>query len=252
MSKQQEKIYYSYLNVEADKRTKETFIDPSDYKWSALIENNYQVIRDEVLQHFSANEKYFHPYFANELINTPGKWKSFGFYFWGIKAKKTICDDFPITINLLKRIPGIVSASVSVMEPDSEIKPHFGDTNAIHRCHLGLIIPGQLPETGFQVAYEKRSWQQGKLLIFNDGAYHKAWNHTSQRRIVLIFDVIRPEFLNRKSWICARVNTIILTQRIGKGKSILQNFAKQIFIQWVMSLGMFLYMQLFKRNHLWL
>lgn len=251
MSSEKEKVYFPFINGDNNKTT-ETFIDPSFYNWSESIENNYQIICDEVIKHFNANEKYFYPYFAQELISGPGKWKSFGFYFWGVRAKGPICDHFPIIMNLLKTIPGIVSASVSIMEPDSEIKPHYGDTNAIHRCHLGLIIPDSLPVTGFQVGYEKRSWEVGKLLIFNDAAYHKAWNQSSQPRVILIFDVIRPEFLKQKSWICARVNTIILTQRLTKSKSSFLKLLKFSVTQWVMTVGVFSYVRLFKCNYLWL
>ena len=138
------------------------------------------------------------------------------------------------------------------MEPNSSIKPHYGDTNAIHRCHLGLLIPTSLPFTGFQVGYEKRSWEEGKLLIFNDAAYHKAWNESSQPRIVLIVDVIRPKFLKKKLWICARVNAIIKSQRIVQKSPILKSITKNRAFQWIMSLLVYIYFSVCKRNKLWL
>ena len=247
-----EKIYYSYLGIQEKNRTKETFINPDFYKWTPIIEENHQIIYDEIIKHFEIHKNNYNPYFADDLVNSIGKWKSFGFYFFGIRAEKKICDSFSTTIKLLKQIPGIVSASVSIMEPNSEIKPHYGDTNAIHRCHLGLLIPAKLPLTGFQVGFEKRSWEQGKLLIFNDAAYHKAWNESSQPRMVLIFDVIRPEFIKKKLWICAHVNAILKSQRAAKKLPCLKTIIKIKSFQWLISLLVYIYFSVFKRNKLWL
>jgi aspartyl/asparaginyl beta-hydroxylase (cupin superfamily) len=95
------------------------------------------------------------------------------------------------------------------MEAHSEIKPHYGETDAVYRCHLPLVVPASLPVTGFQVGYEQRSWEEGKLLAFNDAAYHKGWNTSDKERIVLIFDVIRPELLPRAKRICATAHANI-------------------------------------------
>jgi aspartyl/asparaginyl beta-hydroxylase (cupin superfamily) len=250
---QKENISYSFsLTKENLPSTKETFIDPANYEWTKLIEANYELINAEVIKHFQANEKEFNPYSAGELTKGSGKWRSFGFYFWGIRASDQICSHFSETIQLLKQIPGIVSASVSVMEPGSEIKPHFGDTNAIHRCHLGLVIPGALPEVGFQAGYEKRSWEEGKLLIFNDAAYHKAWNHSTQKRVVLIFDVIRSPYLNRKLWICSRVNTILWIQHLEQRRPKFVKLLKTEFFQRTMAVFTLIKYSLFKRKSLWL
>lgn len=126
------------------------------------------------------------------------------------------CRECPGTVNLLRDIPGLVSASVSIMEPHAEIKPHFGDTDAIYRCHLGLVIPGGLPGCGIRVGYEDRAWQHGQLIVFNDANYHTAWNQTDQRRIVMILDIIRPEYLRQQKWICSLVLASIFRQLLSE------------------------------------
>ena len=125
---------------------------------------------------------------------------------------KEAINSCPVTINILNNIPGLISASVSILEPGARINPHYGDTDAIIRCHLGLKIPAGLPSCGFRVGYEDRSWEQGKLLMFNDAAYHKAWNETDQTRIVLLFDIIRIQHEKQKKWICSKVRGSILYQ----------------------------------------
>ncbi|MCD6018324.1 MAG: hypothetical protein K0S53_1445 [Bacteroidetes bacterium] len=250
---QKEDIYYtSTLRKATAALTTETFINVYNYEWAALLEANYQVIHDEIIEHFEANKTHFNPYLSGVLTQGTGKWRSFGFYFWGIRASDQICKHFPETIRLLKQVPGIVSASVSVMEPDSEIKPHFGDTNAIHRCHLGLVIPCTLPEVGFQAGYEKRSWERGKLLIFNDAAYHKAWNYSTEKRVILIFDVIRSQYLHQKLWICSRVNAIMWIQRIEMRYLKLGKLLRTQILQRFIALLIYLNYSLFRRKFLWL
>jgi hypothetical protein len=50
-----------------------------------------------------------------------------------------------------------------------------------------------------------------------DAFPHETWNHTGQARIVLLVDVLRPEFSNQKKRICATVMTsLFLQKRIEK------------------------------------
>ena len=57
-------------------------------------------------------------------------------------------------------------------------------------CHLPLIVP---PSCGFRVGSTSRAWQVGKLMVFDDSVEHEAWNDSDDDRLVLIFDVWRPE-----------------------------------------------------------
>ena len=122
----------------------------------------------------------------------------------------------PETNKILKTIPNIISASVSILEPGVTIKPHRGDTNAIIRCHLPLIVPAGLPECGFEVVGEKRAWEVGKVIAFNDSAKHSAWNHSDKRRYVLLFDVMRPECVNKKYAVCSMVLGGLVMQSISQ------------------------------------
>jgi aspartyl/asparaginyl beta-hydroxylase (cupin superfamily) len=57
-------------------------------------------------------------------------------------------------------------------------------------CHLPLIVP---PGCWLRVGNETREWDDGKLLIFDDSIEHEARNPSGEMRIVLIFDIWRPE-----------------------------------------------------------
>ena len=53
-----------------------------------------------------------------------------------------------------------------------------------------MIVPNGC---GFKVGGETREWREGELLVFDDTVEHEAWNDSGCDRIILIFDVWRPE-----------------------------------------------------------
>ena len=62
--------------------------------------------------------------------------------------------------------------------------------NARLICHLPLIVP---PDCALRVGNETRAWTEGRIVSFDDSIEHEAWNHSSELRVVLIFDVWKPE-----------------------------------------------------------
>ncbi|MCB9361260.1 MAG: aspartyl/asparaginyl beta-hydroxylase domain-containing protein [Flavobacteriales bacterium] len=207
--------YFFYSNHESLYRN-DTYYNSSSFSFTNVLEENYSVIHQEIKELLLLNESLLGTYFNDSLLNAPNKWRALSFYFWGVPMSKKAIDSCPKTITILSAIPNIISASVSVLEPHAEINPHYGDTDAIYRCHFALEIPSRLPNCGFRVGYEDRPWENGKLMVFNDAAYHKAWNKTDKRRIILLVDVLRPEFEKNKKWICAMVRGCITWQIIVK------------------------------------
>lgn len=78
----------------------------------------------------------------------------------------------------------------SLLKAQSRIPPHTGMMNARLICHLPLIIPG---DGGLRVGRQTMAWVPGRLMAFDDTVEHEAWNNASQDRMVLIFDVWRPD-----------------------------------------------------------
>jgi len=78
----------------------------------------------------------------------------------------------------------------SRLSPGKHIPPHTGMINVRFICHLPLIIPG---EGALRVGGSTRQWSPGELMVFDDSVEHEAWNNADQDRLVLIFDVWRPE-----------------------------------------------------------
>ncbi len=78
----------------------------------------------------------------------------------------------------------------SLLKGGARIPPHHGMINARLICHLPLVVPGN---GALRVGNQTRAWERGKLLIFDDSIEHEARNDADADRIVLIFDVWRPE-----------------------------------------------------------
>ncbi|HDZ9198904.1 TPA: aspartyl/asparaginyl beta-hydroxylase domain-containing protein, partial [Vibrio cholerae] len=96
------------------------------------------------------------------------------------------------TKRALTHIPGIKTAFFSILPPNTKIPPHYGPYNGVLRYHLGVKIPKAAKSCGIKVKNEKRYWIAGKSLIFDDSYKHEAWNYSSETRVVLFVDFIRP------------------------------------------------------------
>ncbi len=181
------------------------FYDGANFPWIKLLEDNWLAIYEEVNSLLEIQPGRLKPYFINKGMSFPPRqWKTMGLYYWKFTLHGN-CRKCPNTVRLIKSIPGMLSCSVSVLEKKSNINPHQGDTDAIIRCHLGLSVPAGLPDCGFQVGKEIQPWRSGKMLLFCDAHTHTAWNHSNERRVILILDVMRPEFIKQENRVCAHV-----------------------------------------------
>lgn len=180
------------------------YFDNATLPWSARIEAQWTTIRDELQAFVASQPDQLQPYVDATMASRPNRWRTLGLMFWTLKSR-THCAQFPRTWAILKDVPGILAASFNLLEEQTTIKPHYGNTNAIFRCHLGLRIPAPAPQCAFRVGDEVRSWEEGKLMVFCDAHEHTAWNNTRSDRYVLVMDVIRPEYAHRKMYVAARV-----------------------------------------------
>ena len=91
----------------------------------------------------------------------------------------------------LCRIPGrSPQIMFSQLKAGAHILAHVGFVNTRLICHLPLIVP---PGCEFRVGNEVRQWEVGKAWVFDDTIEHEARNTGGRTRVVLIFDIWRPE-----------------------------------------------------------
>lgn len=225
------KLWFSYTLKPYDLK-EEGFYNPKDFEWVDGVERNFESIQKEVLR-FTENGS-LSPYFNKALTNKNNSWKTDGILHWGFFTKRNL-SQLQNSWQAVKSIPGLVSFSISQLEPGTIIKPHRGDTNAIIRVHLPIKVPEGMPNCSFTVNGETRAWQEGKTLLFNDAQLHHAQNLSQEKRIVLILDVIRPEFISQRYTICAQVLNGLKWQADTQKNPSIRKWPKALLkIRWTM------------------
>lgn len=202
----------SILDIEIDDDSDEEIDDhdlPNYYDYKEVFPE-LQILKDEFLtirQELHSVMSMSWPNWPEEHYQRPGSdWKvlPFCYTFPADDPSRTVwidatCDSCPALAAILKRIPSIRTALFSRLGPDTELGFHRGWadlSNHILRCHLGLDIPAGdtcAMVVGGQVQHHKT----GEILVFDDSKLHKAYNNSTETRVILIVDLFRPEDIPR-------------------------------------------------------
>jgi hypothetical protein len=178
------------------------FYERDEFDWLAEVEAAVPAMRDELLA-VLANGKDFAPYVeansdrpraANPLLDDTS-WGAY--YFWRsgamVEENAARC---PATMAALAcaPMPSIDQRSPialwSLLKPGTHIQAHHGLLNTRLICHIPLIVPGNC---ALRVGNEAREWREGEALIFDDSFEHEAWNRSASTRVILLFEIWRPE-----------------------------------------------------------
>jgi aspartyl/asparaginyl beta-hydroxylase (cupin superfamily) len=180
-----------------------SFYDRSEFPWLEEFEAKTDLIREE-LSDLVGEDREWRPYVQRDASRPPREygdlldsldWSAFYLIQDGVVAAGA-AERFPRTLEALAgvplcRSPGRTPAVLfSLLRPGARIPPHTGHTNARLICHLPLIVPDGC---GLRVGAEVRHWSEGEALIFDDSIEHEAWNTSDALRVVLLFDIWRPE-----------------------------------------------------------
>lgn len=241
-------IWYNYWNPPYQSGLP-AFFDSKDFEWAKALRDNRVQLIEEVLRILAERDGQLMGYFSEAVSTDEQKWHTLGIKTWNIDVtnnlkKTTFISDW------LKRYPQVVSASVNILNAGGEIAKHQGDTDAIYRCHFGIEIPASLPEAGFSVKGESRSWVEGDSLIFLDANTHRAWNKSSGRRVVFLYDVLRPEYESKKTSVCINVRAFLLLQYFANKWKWLKKGSKRLhrFVFWNIRLGLYIIYPIQKRT----
>ena len=173
------------------------------FPWLDAIEAATAIIREE-LEAVMRERDSFHPYVRSDpsrprnaqagMADNPD-WSAFYLVKDGraIEANAARC---PRTLAALSAVPfprirgRTPSVLFSLLRPGAHIPAHNGFINTRLICHLPLIVP---PGCTFRVGNDVREWVEGRAWLFDDTIEHEAWNRGGGTRVVLLFDVWRPE-----------------------------------------------------------
>ncbi|CAM5089963.1 unnamed protein product [Eretmochelys imbricata] len=157
------------------------------------LEKTWKLIRDEGLSVMDKGKGLFLP--EDENLREKGDWSQFTLWQQGRKNENA-CKGVPKTCAFLERFPEATGCrrgqiKYSVMHPGTHVWPHTGPTNCRLRMHLGLVIPKE--GCRIRCAKENRTWEEGKVLIFDDSFEHEVWQDADSYRLIFIVDVWHPE-----------------------------------------------------------
>ena len=181
------------------------FHDTAQFAWAPAVEAATAAIRDELIGLLAQATDELRPFTRDDIGLPMGVSKALlNNRDWSVIP---LCEQGWLTSNHVDRCP-ITSQTVlrhapvprvagwgpniifSMLKAGAHIGAHTGMFNTRLVCHLPLIVPAGCR---FRVGNEVREWQEGKLLIFDDTIEHEAWNDSGEDRVLLIFDVWRPE-----------------------------------------------------------
>jgi len=179
------------------------FYDRSLFPWLESIEAATDDIRSELLDVLAAGSEQLEPYVAHGAGVPLDQWRDLNnsrrwgvWYLW--RAGAAISEHIercPKTAKALEawprwEVPGVGPTAVfSILEAKTHIPAHTGVHNTRLTVHLPLIIP---PGCTFRVGGQKRPWELGKAIVFDDSIEHEVWNESDVPRAVLIFDIWSP------------------------------------------------------------
>ena len=178
------------------------FFAREDFAWVAGLEAAAPAIRAE-LEAVLADAAGLVPYVTAEpdrpakrhaLMGDP-RWSAFHLYRGGAPVPENAAR-CPATMAALAELPTpriegrAPIAMLSVLRAGTHIPAHNGMLNTRLICHLPLIVP---EGCRLRVGNETRAVERDRMMIFDDSIEHEAWNDGDATRVVLLFEIWRPE-----------------------------------------------------------
>jgi beta-hydroxylase len=161
----------------------------TNHDWCIELRNNYKEIRDEFLEY---QKSYKIPIFGEIISDNISddqneKWRLAMLKIYG--KNTDLCKFFPVTCSIINKIPRCRLSMFSILEPNKKIPKHKGSSKCVLRYHLGLIIPKDYENCSITINNERRVWEEGKDIIFDDTFEHFVENNTNEQRVVLFLDI---------------------------------------------------------------
>ncbi|MFN3287871.1 MAG: aspartyl/asparaginyl beta-hydroxylase domain-containing protein [Sphingomonadaceae bacterium] len=176
------------------------FHDRALFPWMAALEAAAPAIRAELLP--QADDPAFAPYVEADAVKPGAGGTLVGDAAWS--ALYLVRDGhptphaarFPATMAALAELPlcdvpgRTPNVLFSRLAPGARIPPHHGFVNTRLIVHLGLVVP---EGCWLRVGNHRRPWREGEAWAFDDTIEHEAANDSGETRIILLFDIWRPE-----------------------------------------------------------
>lgn len=179
------------------------FAEPGVFPWEEHLRRHIDEI-DAELDALLDERDLFEPYLRNNPVApVVVEHDAYGNAGWGAMhlhssgtPNEEILGRCPRTMEILGAlpVPTVSGKSPNILfsrlRPGMHIPPHHGQMNTRFVGHLPLRTP---KDNWIRVGSQTRHHRRGEILLFDDTIEHEARNESDEDRIVLIFDVWRPE-----------------------------------------------------------
>lgn len=171
-------------------------IDKSHFPWIAVLEQRWREIREEAIQIRTEDIPSLGDIsFDHGRIAADRRWKSLFLKGYGYRMGNNYTRA-PVTAALIDKVPGLVTASFSVMEAGGHIPRHWGMTKGMLTYHLALKVPAEREKCRIHIegadGLHVVAWEEGRSFIFDDMCNHEVWNDTDEDRYILLIQIKRP------------------------------------------------------------
>jgi beta-hydroxylase len=166
------------------------FVDPATIPACGLLEESVDLVASELAE-VGADE--WAPWFQADAYR--GKWEIFGLFHRGEHPMLAHLhevlrrDRCPRTRAMLSRIPGLITAAFSALEPGTHVYAHADDTPIPSlRIHLPIVVD---PGAKLRVEQVMCGWERGRCLCFETFRVHEAVHEGRARRVLLLLEIER-------------------------------------------------------------
>jgi len=171
----------------------EPLIDGSVFPWIASLERHWPDIQREAVQIRTVDIPSLGDIsFDHGRIAADRRWRSFFLKGYGYRMGNNF-RRAPITSALIDKVPGLVTASFSVLEAGGHIPRHWGMTKGMLTYHLGLKVPQDRDKCRMHVEGPDQlhvlPWEEGRSFVFDDMYNHEVWNETEEDRYILLIQI---------------------------------------------------------------
>lgn len=166
------------------------FLDQSHFPELKVLEDNWEVIRDEALALYEKGHIAIKDDLPASSFYKNNRWTSFYLkvYDGDIPSARELA---PRTLALIDQVPGMNLALFACLNPGKKLNNHHDPFAYTVRYSLGLSTPNS-DESGLVVNGEDYKWADGEGVLFDETYFHRAYNNSDKPRIILMTDIDRP------------------------------------------------------------
>ena len=162
--------------------------NPNDYPFIRKLEAGYAKIYSELLSNLNYGKVAMADDISNKAaIDVDKIWTVMYLKHPGAQNFTAYSRFFTETVKIIQDCnTDFIEIKFSTIQPGTHIKPHTGPSNSRLRIHLTLIHTGGAK---IRVGNEWRTWQEGKVIMFDSSWEHEVYHNGKDTRIVLILDI---------------------------------------------------------------